>query len=162
MPLTIPAAAGWCWRTERGLEVGEVLVPPPGDHPGSPESDGSILRGLTVEDELLLARLAKNREAAFVACQSRIDQLDLPVTLMDVEHLFDGQTLVFYFLGSQPPELSRSPHELAEALRRPSAVPVVCGGGDRPAAARAAAPTKRPAAARAPRVARRIARASVR
>ena len=33
---------------------------------------------------------------------------------MDVEHLFDGQTLVFYFLGTQPPELEPLVAELAD------------------------------------------------
>lgn len=69
---------------------------------------------MTVEDDLLVTRLAKNREAAFDACQARIVGLDLSVTLMDVEHLFDGQTLVFYFLGQQLPELAKITDELAE------------------------------------------------
>ena len=101
-------------RTGRGLEVGDVLAPPSqlNDDAGQ---DGTILRGLTVEDDLLLARLAKNRNAAFEACQTRIEALRLPVTLMDVEHLFDGQTLVFYFLGQQPPELELLTAELADA-----------------------------------------------
>jgi len=33
---------------------------------------------------------------------------------MDVEHLFDGQTLVFYFLGEMTPELESLTSELAE------------------------------------------------
>jgi cell fate regulator YaaT (PSP1 superfamily) len=101
-------------RTARGLEVGDVLTPPAPDTDAAGQ-DGSILRGLTVEDELLLARLAKNRDAAYEACQARIDAMQLPVTLMDVEHLFDGQTLVFYFLGQQPPELESLTAELADA-----------------------------------------------
>ena len=33
---------------------------------------------------------------------------------MDVEHLFDGQTLLFYFLGEMTPELEAITGELAE------------------------------------------------
>ena len=33
---------------------------------------------------------------------------------MDVEHLFDGQTLLFYFLGDMTPELETITSELAE------------------------------------------------
>lgn len=100
-------------RTARGLEIGEVLAPPApigddGDH------DGTLLRGMTIEDELLQARLAKNRDAAHEACQTRLDDLRLNATLMEVEHLFDGQTLVFYFLGEQPGELEALTAELAE------------------------------------------------
>jgi hypothetical protein len=100
-------------RTARGLELGEVLSPPAGDE--QQQSDGALLRGVTVEDELLAARLEKNRAAAFSACMDRIREAGVPATLMDVEHLFDGQTLVFYFLGEQPAELTSMLDELAEA-----------------------------------------------
>lgn len=100
-------------RTARGLELGEVLSLPDDDEPY--DSDGVLLRGVTVEDELLAARLEKNRAAAFEACQQRIREESLSATLMDVEHLFDGQTLVFYFLGDQPEALTGLLGELAEA-----------------------------------------------
>jgi cell fate regulator YaaT (PSP1 superfamily) len=100
-------------RTGRGLEVGEVLDPPA--NLGEEErADGSILRGLTVEDQLLEARLEKNRQAAYDACAARLAELSLPAVLMDVEHLFDGQTLLFYFLGEVTPELEALTQELAE------------------------------------------------
>lgn len=101
-------------RTPRGLEIGEVLCPPePTAAPA--ESDGQILRGMTVSDELLAARLEQNRHEAFDACSRKLSEQRLPATLMEVEHLFDGQTLVFYFLGEQTPEIDRLTSELAEA-----------------------------------------------
>ena len=115
-----PRGARVVVRTRRGLEIGEVIAPPtpavPGamnDVPGA-TADGSILRGLTVEDQLLEARLHKNREAAFAACETRLRQLHSPVALMDVEHLFDGRSLFFYFLGDVPPEVEALTQELAE------------------------------------------------
>jgi hypothetical protein len=45
-------------RTGRGLELGEVLAEP-GNAADEAAADGSILRGLTVEDQLLEARLEK-------------------------------------------------------------------------------------------------------
>src|SRR2546428_830317 len=48
-------------RTSRGLEIGEVLGPTD-EVPVRGASDGSILRGVTVKDELLEARLEKNRQ----------------------------------------------------------------------------------------------------
>ena len=59
-------------RTSRGLEIGEVLGPID-EAPARGESDGSILRGMTVEDQLLEARLDKNRHQAFEACATRSD-----------------------------------------------------------------------------------------
>ena len=100
-------------RTGRGLELGEILDPP-ANVDEVERTDGSILRGLTVEDQLLEARLEKNRQAAYTACAARLADLGLPATLMDVEHLFDGQTLLFYFLGEMTPELESLTQELAE------------------------------------------------
>jgi cell fate regulator YaaT (PSP1 superfamily) len=122
-------------RTGRGLEVGEVLTPP-GDPADDGSPDGSILRGLTVEDELLAARLERNRQAAFDACSARLNAINSPAVLMDVEHLFDGQTLLFYFLGEVTPELEAITQELAELYeahvqfrRFAEAVETGCGPG---------------------------------
>jgi cell fate regulator YaaT (PSP1 superfamily) len=90
-------------RTPRGLELGEVLAAPPLAAEGW--SDGPILRLATIEDELLSARLLKNRDEAFLAVTNEIHEQGLSVCLIDVEHLFDGRHLVFYFLGEQPVEL---------------------------------------------------------
>lgn len=99
-------------RTGRGLELGEVLAEParPDDGP----ADGSILRGMTVEDQLLAARLEQHRQAAYQACAARMAEIDTRAVLMDVEHLFDGRTLLFYFLGDMTPELESLTDELAE------------------------------------------------
>ena len=101
-------------RTGRGLELGEVLTPP-GVEPNGAASDGSILRGMTIEDQLLEARLEQNRQAALQACAARLAEADLPVTLLDAEQLFDGRTLVFYFLGEVTPDVERLTDELASA-----------------------------------------------
>lgn len=100
-------------RTRRGLEFGCVLTSPDKAE-GSPPRDGKILRGMTIEDHLLAARLKKNRNQAFEACQRRLSELDTPATLIDVELLFDGHSLFFYFLGEITPEIERITAELAE------------------------------------------------
>jgi len=84
-------------RTGRGLEVGDVLAPP-GPEPNRVRSDGPILRGMTAQDQLLEARLQKNRLAAYAACSARLAERGIAATLVDVEHLFDGRGLYFYFL----------------------------------------------------------------
>ncbi len=100
-------------RTSRGLELGEVLAPP-SDEADRASADGSILRGVTLADELIEVRLERNRQAAFEACTARLNELKLPATLMEVEHLFDGQSLFFYFLGETTPEVEALTAELAE------------------------------------------------
>jgi cell fate regulator YaaT (PSP1 superfamily) len=108
-----PRGARVIVRTGRGLEIGEVLGRSEPIERGS--SDGSILRGMTVEDQLLEARLEKNRDHALRVCQQRLDELGIDATLLDVEHLFDGRRLYFYFLGEVTPAIEAVTQELAEA-----------------------------------------------
>lgn len=128
-----PRGARVIVRTARGLEVGEVLSPPEEQEAAI---DGAILRRMGVEDQLLEARLAKNCHAAYTACQARLNELGLPACLMDVEHLFDGRTLVFYFLGDVPAEVEQLTDELAEVYEAKAqfrsftdAVTTGCGPG---------------------------------
>src|SRR5436190_1883912 len=98
-------------RTGRGLEVGQVLSV--ADVPTHVPGDGTLLRRVTVEDDLLLARLEKNRDEAYRACASRLAGEGLDAVLLDVEHLFDGQSLYFYFLGDGDSRLDALTTELA-------------------------------------------------
>ena len=103
-------------RTRRGLEVGEVLSPVESDRGGEiREADGEVLRRVTVEDNLLIARLEKNRLEAYEACCRRLVEGGSSAILLDVEHLFDGRSLYFYFLGETTPELDSLTAELAVA-----------------------------------------------
>ncbi|TWT31458.1 PSP1 C-terminal domain-containing protein [Blastopirellula retiformator] len=98
-------------RTSRGLEVGEILSP--ATDVGQ-DTDGSILRGMTPQDEMLLERLEKNKQEAMTACVSQLSDRQLDAVLIDVEQLFDGQSLFFYFLGDVSPEVEQLTERLAE------------------------------------------------
>jgi len=97
-------------RTLRGLEVGEVLST---DESGG-SSEGPLLRRVTVEDDLLLARLEKHRDEAFEACTNLLEERKIDAALIDVESLFDGGSIFFYFLGEITPEIDALTAELAE------------------------------------------------
>jgi PSP1 C-terminal conserved region len=110
-------------RSERGLELGEVLSSPggalgqqalQGGSPNQPVLVGAILRGATEADELLALRLERNRQGALAACTARLTRLEQPVALVDVEHSFDGRMLRFYFLGETTAEVEALVAELAE------------------------------------------------
>jgi cell fate regulator YaaT (PSP1 superfamily) len=101
-------------RTRRGLEVGSVLSPPDDSDDGRTFPDGDILRGMTVEDDLLEARLEQHRHEAYEACAALLAEHRVPAALVDVEHLFDGQGLFFYFLGDVPPAIESFTSRLAE------------------------------------------------
>ena len=100
-------------RTSRGLETGEILGPAE-DAALRGASDGSILRGMTEADELLKTRLEKNRQQAIDACTARLAERNIQATLLDIEHLFDGRSLFFYFMGEVTPEIESITAELAE------------------------------------------------
>ncbi|MFM9117626.1 MAG: PSP1 C-terminal domain-containing protein [Planctomycetota bacterium] len=99
-------------ETDRGLEVGEVISPAESLQDSS--TDGRIIRRVTVEDELLLARVARYQQEAFAECSRLVAERGIPALLMDVEHLLDGRSLFFYFLGEVTPELDALTAELAE------------------------------------------------
>jgi cell fate regulator YaaT (PSP1 superfamily) len=97
-------------RTARGLELGEVMGPV-----DSGEADGDVIRRMTQEDQLLEARLRHNADDAFAACQQLLDELACPPALLDVELMFDGQGLFFYFLGDVPAQVDAMTADLALA-----------------------------------------------
>jgi cell fate regulator YaaT (PSP1 superfamily) len=97
-------------RTTRGLEVGEVLTLS-GE---SGDIDGPLLRRVTVQDELLIQRIERRKDEAYTACVQLLEKRGIGAILMDVEHLFDGQSLFFYFLGDVTPELEALTAELAD------------------------------------------------
>ncbi len=100
-------------RTRRGLEMGHILVTEEGVVRQA-EADGEILRAMTVEDDLLAQRLEKNKHRAFEACRRKLEERSAETTLIDVELLFDGRSLYFYFLGEVTPRIDALTAELSE------------------------------------------------
>lgn len=108
-----PRGATVVCRTARGIELGEVLTP--AIESSQDQVDGQLLRAVTPEDRLLQTRLERNQRRAFRACERQIRASDLPVTLVDIELLFDGQSLYFYFLGDVTSEVEAMTRVLADA-----------------------------------------------
>ncbi len=79
------------------------------------ETDGQLLRLVTPDDEMIINRINRFRDRAFLACSRLVKEKEFAATLVDVEHLFDGQSLYFYFLGEVTPELESLTAELSEA-----------------------------------------------
>lgn len=108
-----PRGARVICRTQRGLEFGNVLCTLDDHEVKHQHVDGQLLRFIGSEDEMILERLERHRDKAFLACQKLITQHELPAVLVDVEHLFDGESVYFYFLGEIDPQLEKLTHELA-------------------------------------------------
>jgi cell fate regulator YaaT (PSP1 superfamily) len=108
-PILFPRGSRVICRTARGLELGEVVGPVARDG----AADGVLLRGVTMQDEMVSSRLDRHRDEAFAACERLIEERRVNVKLVDVEHLFDGESLYFYFLGDTTPELDSITAQLA-------------------------------------------------
>ncbi|QEG21664.1 PSP1 C-terminal domain-containing protein [Mariniblastus fucicola] len=100
-------------RTARGLEVGRVICAVD-SAVAAEEHDGELLRRVGREDRAIVERLDRFRDRAFLACRKLLTERNLRATLVDVEHLFDGQSIWFYFLGEVSPEVESLTNELAE------------------------------------------------
>src|SRR5687767_9656721 len=90
-------------RTNRGLEAGEVLCEATEEavkHLQDPAS-GQILRELSPQDANELAHIKTNERKEFEACQKHVVDLNLPMQLVDVEHLFGGERIVIYYLSEE-------------------------------------------------------------
>ncbi|HEY6564007.1 MAG TPA: PSP1 C-terminal domain-containing protein [Pirellulaceae bacterium] len=133
--VSFPRGTSVICRTPRGLEVGEVAGHAR-DVSGRGETDGSLLRSVTATDALLLERLRRHRDEAFTACVTLLREAGSAAALVDVEQIFEGHKLFFYFLGSPPADLDRLLQPLADAYESKvrfrdfaQAVEVGCGPG---------------------------------
>jgi cell fate regulator YaaT (PSP1 superfamily) len=89
-------------RTDRGAEVGEVLAVATDrtrELLGVSESKGSILREMSEQDRQKLDTLAQDERHAFRGGQELIAQHKLAMQLVDVEQLFGGERLIFYYIS---------------------------------------------------------------
>ena len=88
-------------KTERGVEHGDVLCPAtPATVAAIPEpTRGEIIRVATPEDLAKIAQLRDLQQREFTSGEKLIVQHRLPMQIVDVEHLFGGERLVFYFLS---------------------------------------------------------------
>ena len=90
-------------RTERGLEVGQLLCPatPRALQMISEPTRGRIVRLLSEQDRVERDRLREREESELKTCARFVEQRRLQMELVDVEHLFGGERIIFYFLAEK-------------------------------------------------------------
>jgi cell fate regulator YaaT (PSP1 superfamily) len=106
-------------RTDRGLESGEVLCE------ASPEAiaqladppSGQVLRVMTPEDVNEQSRIVKHTAAEMEICQRYVDQLELKMQLVDVEHIFGGERIVVYYLAENRVDFRELVRQLASEFQ---------------------------------------------
>ncbi|MBI3862966.1 MAG: signal peptidase [Planctomycetia bacterium] len=102
-------------RTDRGVEIGEVLCPASDrtrEFLGATESKGHILREMNEQDRRKIDELRLTERDEFRGCQDLIAEHKLQMQLVDVEHLFGGERLLFYYLSENRVDF----RELVKAL----------------------------------------------
>lgn len=88
-------------RTERGLESGQVLCPAtPQALAVIPEpTRGEIVRTATADDRAKIARISEQQKQQYDAGARLVAHHRLAMQIVDVEYLFGGERLIFYFLA---------------------------------------------------------------
>jgi cell fate regulator YaaT (PSP1 superfamily) len=88
-------------RTDRGLEAGEVLCEATDASVAQIQDPGrgQILREMSAEDQNEIFRLRAQERGEFEKCSQYVQQLNLPMELVDVEHIFGGERIVVYYLA---------------------------------------------------------------
>lgn len=106
-------------RTDRGIEIGEVLCPATDrtatflEHPVR----GDILRPATGADLEHEASLAGAQKDVFSTCQELISRRRLQMELVDVDILFGRERIVFYYLAEKRVDFRELVKDLARAFR---------------------------------------------
>ena len=104
-------------RSPRGMEWGEVLCPATEktrEYLKSSDSSGKLLRKATPEDERTRDEVWSRERTDFEGAQAIVAEHKLPMQLVDCEHLFGGERIVFYFLAESRVDF----RELVKALAR--------------------------------------------
>jgi cell fate regulator YaaT (PSP1 superfamily) len=107
-------------RTPRGIEWGEVLSPASErtrSYLGLTEEPGRVMRLATVDDGLQRDSLADREREEFQICRDLIAERHLAMQLVDVEHLFGGDRIVFYYVAEDRVDFRELVKGLAKVLK---------------------------------------------
>jgi cell fate regulator YaaT (PSP1 superfamily) len=106
-------------RSDRGTEIGEVLCPSTDRTSSFLENPfrGQILRVATVEDIATESRLGDRVQKGLAACREYASKRRLQMDLVDVEAIFGGERMVFYYVSEKRVDFRELVKDLARALQ---------------------------------------------
>jgi cell fate regulator YaaT (PSP1 superfamily) len=107
-------------RTPRGIEWGEILCPATErtrNYLGLTGEPGRVMRLATVDDGLQRDNLADRERDEFRICRDLIAERHLAMQLVDVEHLFGGDRVVFYYVAEDRVDFRELVKALAKVLK---------------------------------------------
>ncbi len=90
-------------RTLRGLEIGDILCSsrPEAMQMIAEPTTGQIVRAVNDADREKMEKIRAGVGGEFELARGHIAELHLQMQLVDVEHLFGGERIVFYFLSEK-------------------------------------------------------------
>jgi cell fate regulator YaaT (PSP1 superfamily) len=106
-------------RSDRGLEAAEILceASPRALELIAEPTHGQIVRLLTADDRAALDRLREAERREFDSCRRLIGHRQLPMELVDVEHLLGSERIVFYFLADKRVDFRELVKDLAREFQ---------------------------------------------
>jgi cell fate regulator YaaT (PSP1 superfamily) len=104
--------------TDKGIEFGRVMEAPR-ELPDEklPEGIRKVIRRATDRDRQQQERNRARREEAYRKCLELIAKHQLPMKLVDVDYVFDGNSITFYFTAEGRVDFRELVKDLASALR---------------------------------------------
>ncbi len=116
---TYPRGVEVVVRTDRGLEIGEVLCEATEAAVGQlhDAANGQILRIVASEDARERSRLLDQARQEFQTCLRLVDEEKLGMRLVDVEHLFGGERVVIYYLAENRVDFRELVRKLASEFQ---------------------------------------------
>ncbi len=117
--LTHPRGQCVVVRSDRGTEIGEVLCQATERTAQFLENPfrGQILRVATAEDIAAGSLLADRVRKGLAACREFADKRRLQMDLVDVEAIFGGERMVFYYVSEKRVDFRELVKDLARALQ---------------------------------------------
>jgi cell fate regulator YaaT (PSP1 superfamily) len=104
--------------TSKGVEFG-VVVAPPYEIPDTslPRDLKKVVRRATDRDRQQKERNEFRRDRAFRKCQELIVKHNLPMKLIDIEYVFDGSAITFFFTAEGRVDFRALVRDLAATLK---------------------------------------------
>jgi cell fate regulator YaaT (PSP1 superfamily) len=90
-------------RTKRGLEIGDLLCEATerAVQDLTDSTGGQVLRELREDDRRELSRIRDQERKVWEFCSKAIADLQVPMTLVDVEYVFGGERILVYYLAEK-------------------------------------------------------------
>jgi len=107
-------------KSDRGQEMGEIVCPSTSAcfrQNVSEKVVGEVLRFATHADEIEERHMHNGEERELAFCRERIAARNLPMRLVQAEHLFGGDRIIFYFLSESRVDFRALVRDLAHEFQ---------------------------------------------